>query len=148
MTAISTAPAVLDYLVELAASLLPNLQVTDGQPIDPRPDLLAIGFTGLPGEPVVQASQAPDQFNAAPDRETYDVACFAYSLRGGKDLKVVRDQVYATVATFAAGLRTDPTLGDLVGRARLSVVSFMQQQSTSGAEADLRFAISIDAWTR
>ena len=144
---VSTAPAVQDYLVALAQRVLPDVQVTDGQPLAAQRDFLAVGFTGEPGDAVIEAVRSKDQATLDPDHEAYEVACYAYSLSGDTDLKARRARVYGIADVLAAELTVDPTLGGLVGRAHLTTEAFMQQQTQSGAEASLRFVISVDAWT-
>lgn len=145
----STIPAVLDELLARARLALPGVQVLDGQPTtDTEPDVLAIGFTGSPGEPVVEATEERAQLAASPDRERYDVTGLASSWIGDDDAKKARDRAFELLETFAAEIRRDSTLGGLVLSARLAVIAFAPEQTSQGAVATVRFSVRIDAFTR
>ncbi|MFI6819264.1 hypothetical protein ACIBG7_43235 [Nonomuraea sp. NPDC050328] len=144
---ISTVPAVLDALLSLWAKALPGVQVVDGQPLEVEPDVVFVGFTGLPGEPVVTSTRTREQAATLPEHEAYAITCLASSLRGETDAKQVRDRVYEMVSALAGELAADPTLGGLVARAELSTESFAQEQTNEGAAATLQFVVNVDAWT-
>ncbi len=144
----STIPAVLDTLLVSWAVALPGVQVVDGQPLAPEPDVVCVGFTGLPGEPAVEATEDRAQLTASPDRERYDVTCVASALRGETDAQAVRVRAFELVEAVRADLQRDPTLGGLVMSARLSVLSLAAQQTTAGAEATVQFQVRIDAFAR
>ncbi|MBO4272386.1 hypothetical protein [Microbispora triticiradicis] len=139
----------LAALVDLAKlAMPPEVQVVDGQPIAASTDLLCVGYTGTPTEPAVEAAQYLTQLAPTPDREQYDVACLAAILRGNADAREVREAVFGRVGAVRSALARDPTLGDLVMAARLSVLDLTQQQTPKGALAEIRFAIHIDAYAR
>lgn len=144
----STIPAVLDALVAIARLALPtNVQVLDGQPtVDTEPDVVAIGFTGNQGEPVVEAVEDRAQLGSGPDRERYDVLCLASSWRGDDDARAVRDRVFGFIEAIRDELRRDPKLGGRALSARLAVLSFAPEQTTQGAVATVLFRIRIDAF--
>ncbi|MEV7908513.1 hypothetical protein [Streptomyces anulatus] len=145
----STIPAVLDELLARARLALPGVQVLDGQPTtDTEPDVIAIGFTGAPGEPVVEATEERAQLAASPDRERYDVTCLASAWIGDDDARKARDRAFELLETFRAELQRDSTLGGLVLSARLAVISFAPEQTSQGAVATIRFAVRIDAFAR
>lgn len=148
----STVPAVLDALVALARAVLTpeRVQVLDGGPHrDTEPDVVAIGFTGDPGEACVTDTRTREQLASAPDREQYEVTSLASAWKGHEtDAKAVRDRAYEIVNLLAAELERDQRLGGLVNRARLSTGEFAQEQTTKGAVATVRFVITVDAFTR
>lgn len=150
VAAVSTVPAVLDELVRRARLALPGVQVLDGGPHrDTEPDVVAIGFTGTPGEAVVEDTRSREQLSADPDRERYEITSLASSWRGAEvDAKAVRDRAYGLVDTLNAELMRDSTLGGLVLRVRLSTVEFAPEQTSRGAVATVRFVIAVDAYTR
>jgi len=145
---VSTVPAVIDALVALCQAALPGVQVCDGQPIAPQREFLAVGFTGEPGEPVVEVTLTQEQATIDPDHEAYEVTCYAYTLRGDTNMKRARDRVYQMVGAVAGRITEDPTLDGRAARARLSTGSLTEQQTPDGAEASLRFVVAVDAWSR
>lgn len=149
---VSTIPACLDALVAAARRAIPDpdVQVTDGQPVeDISDDIVCIGFTGDPNDTAVQSTRTQQQGSPAPDRESYDITCLACSWQGqDHDVKPVRDRVYEFVNLLAAELATDPTLGRTVGRSRISMDSFAQGQTDRGAVAMVRFTVHVEAFTR
>lgn len=145
----STIPAVIDELVARARLALPAVQVLDGQPTtDTEPDVIAIGFTGSPGEAAVEATEDRAQLSVSPDRERYDVTCLASAWRGDDDAPAVRLRAFELLETVRAELQRDSTLGGLVLSARLAVVAFAQEQTSQGAVATIRFAVRVDAFAR
>lgn len=147
---VSTVPAVLDALVTLTRLALPEVQVLDGGPHrDTDPDVIAIGFTGEPGQVAVEDARTREQLATAPDRERYEITCLASSWKGEEhDAKAVRDRCYGMLDVLAAELERDQRLGGLVNRARLSVADFAPEQTNKGAVATVRFTIAVDAFTR
>ncbi len=144
----STIPAVLDALLVSWTVALPGVQVVDGQPLAPEPDVVCVAFTGLPGEPSVEATLDLEQLATSPDRERYDVVCVASALRGDTDPQAVRARAFALVETVRADVQRDPTLGGLVMSARLAVLSLTAQQTQAGAEVVVQFRVRIDAFAR
>lgn len=144
---VSTAPAVLDKLVEVAKTALPDVQVLDGVVVDTADDLLVIGFAAFEGEASVTSTQTPEGLAAQPDREAYDVTCLASSWSGVKDAKTVRDRAYAIVNGFAEAVAADRRLGGLVMSARVSAQELIQALTDKGVVADVSFTVHIDAFT-
>ncbi|WP_068925028.1 hypothetical protein [Planobispora rosea] len=148
MRVISTVPAVLPELVTRFAAALPDVMVVDGHPINAANDMVCVGFSGESGEPAVESTRTREQVTLDPHHEAYSVTCWAYALRGDADTALVRGLVYEYVSAVAAVLDDDPTLGGLVGRMELTTESLTTEQVPEGAQAALRFVISVDAWTR
>lgn len=144
----STIPAVLDHLLASWALALPGVQVVDGQPLAPEPDVVCVGFTGDPGEPAVEATEDRGQLAPGADRERYDITCLASSLKGGTDARAVRVRAFELVEAIRADLQRDLRLGGLVMSARLAVLSLTAYQSPDGAVATVQFAVRIDAFAR
>ncbi|MGV9535011.1 hypothetical protein ACWEU6_21825 [Streptosporangium sandarakinum] len=144
----STIPAVLDHLMESWAVALPGVQLVEGQPLAPEPDIVCLAFTGLPGEPAIEAAEDRGQMAASPDRERYDIACLASAQRGETDARAVRMRAFELVDMVQGELRRDPTLGGLVLSARLAVISLVAAQTSGGAECTALFRVRIDAFTR
>lgn len=144
----STIPAVLDALLASWAVALPGVQVVDGQPLTVEPDIVCVGFTGLPGERSVEATEDRGQLATGADRERYDVYCLASSLKGETDARAVRVRAFELVEAIRADLQRDPRLGGLVMSARLAVLGLEAEQTKDGATASLLFTVRIDAFAR
>lgn len=144
---VSTIPAVLDALVAAARRVLPGVQVVDGQPLAAEQEIVCVGFTGEPGETSVENIRTREQVTLDPDRESYEITCLAAVLRGETDAAAVRARVYEMVSALASELATDPTLGGVCGRTQLTTEDLAQEQTKQGAQAIVRFVISVDAWT-
>lgn len=153
MANVSTIPACLNALVAAATRAvqqIPGVMVVDGQPAmhQDADDIVCIAFTGSPGDAAVESTRAQQQATVRPDRESYTVTCLASSWRGAEvDPAAVRDGAYALVDALAAELATDPTLGNVVGRTRVSTESFAQAQTEGGAVAVVRFTVAVEAFT-
>lgn len=152
----TTIPAVMTYLFErlgqrLNSDISPEMLVTYGHPappMDATPDILCLGFTGIPGEPVIENVRQRQQAATSPDRETYELTCLASSYRGNEtDLKVVTDSAFAIVDSVTAFLAQDHTMGGLVMRSRVMTDAVAPEQTEEGAIATIRFVIQIDAFT-
>lgn len=130
---------------------MPDVQVTDGQPIPPEdhaPELLCIGFSGTLGEPAVENVRNRQQVATQPDRETYEVTCIASSWRGNDmDPQMVRDAAFGIIDLLATLLAKDHTLGGLVMRSRLMTDVMAQEQTADGAVCTIRFVVQLDAFT-
>jgi hypothetical protein len=142
----STIPAVLDRLLQAWALALPGVQVVEGQPLSPEPDIVCVCFTGLPGEPAIEAVDERGQLGGGPDRERYDISCLGSALRGETDARAVRERAVELVEAIRADLQRDPTLGGLVLSARLAVRSLLAEQTRDGASATVFFTVRIDAF--
>ncbi len=152
MRTISTVPAVLDYLYDMCSLGLPELMVTDGMPKPPKdaePNILCIGFTGIPGEPVVENNRELRQLASKPSSEEYGVICLASSWRRhDTDTKKVRAIAYGIIDSVNELLVNDHTLGGLVMRAMINSEQYAQEQTSMGVVATVRFTIYINAVTR
>lgn len=156
MRPVSTVPAAIDALTELARDALATagldgspVQVVDGQPrTQTEDDVIAIGFTGDPGEASVESTRTTEQITTSPDREAYEIVCLASSWRGDEDPKVTRDRVYEFINAINARLMADQTLGRMVTRCRLRSEALAQEQTDKGPVATVRFVVSVDAYTR
>jgi hypothetical protein len=149
---ISTIPAVIDALVQnLTVVLTPcEVQVVDGQPVgDLSPDIVCVGFSSIPGEPVVENTLTPAVMARTPDLEAYDITCLASSWKGAQTVaKVVRDRAFELVGAVSAELARDPTLGRVAMRSWLSAEHVAPEQTTEGATCTVRFVIHVEAFAR
>lgn len=144
----STAPAVIDALVALAAGTPSGVQALDGPATqDLQEDVVIIGWSGVQGEPILFNTLTQAQLAAEPDRESYDVLSAISCWRGITDFKTVRDRAYELLGELRAGLADDPSLGGAVMEARISAADLTQDQTEAGALAELRFTVHVDAYT-
>lgn len=152
MRTTSTVPKVLTELVDCFTKSMPHVEVSDGQVLPPRdvePLILCIGFSGDPGEPVVENTRTIAQMTTDPKRESYGITCLASSWRGNEtDAQKVREEAYAILDGVSEELSKDHTLNGLVMMTRLHTDSFAQAQTNMGAVATVRFVIHVDAMTR
>lgn len=155
--ATSAAPAALTALIEIlgnvsADPVLAGATVLDGPSSTniTAKNLLYIGWQPG-GESAVTIEQ---DFNAAGARtkdERFDIACYAESRGGTKDIAVRRTVVFDMVAGVENELRATaaepdrPTLNGTVLWAHLSVGNLSQAQTDSGALAGLAFTIRCRA---
>nr|PZN20116.1 MAG: hypothetical protein DIU75_13180 [Mycolicibacterium hassiacum] len=157
---VSTIPAALRALVAAARRAIPPavirgrtvpVTVTLGQPTRGQvgaDDIVCIAFTGEPGEAAVTSTRERQQAAAAPDRESYQVACLASSWRGRHDdAEPVLDRTFEMINAFAAELAADQTLGGVVMTCRLTTDETAIMQTEQGATVVTRFTLSIEAFT-
>lgn len=149
MALISSVPAVIDYLIQTWSTALPDVQVTDGQPIQESDDILCVGFTGEAQESILHMERDPDDLAGFRERESYEIVSMISTWRGRElDAKVIRDLAYGIADTMASEIARDQTLGGLVLRARLTTGDFAPWQTPDGATAVLRVSVGVVGHTR
>lgn len=133
---------VLDALVERFRADLPDVEVTDGQPLNiDAPLVLTVGFSVTrPAAEIVQESS-----DLADNRdEALSIVCLASSLRGDVEMSMVRQEAVAILDSVRASLQTDDTLGGLVDRAELGYgLALDQAQTPDGASATVEFTVAV-----
>lgn len=150
----STIPAVLKALVALVKLTIvaDDFAVTDGQPIPPidgTPNIICIGFTGVPGDEAIINNRTRQQMTLDPDRESYQITCVASSWAGHEqNMTTVRETAYGLVDILNRQLMLDQTLNGLVMRARIFSDSLAEEQTSMGAVSTVRFIIAVEAHTR
>jgi hypothetical protein len=145
---VSTIGPVLDALVALARTALPEVQVFDGPPTELMAgELIMVGWGG-PDQPGVTSTRSRQQYATSPDTESYDVACLVCCWLGDPDLKAARDGALALLDALGAALAANPRLGGLVKRCRISAETYVPEQTTDGAAATLLVTFHVDANTR
>lgn len=154
MKAHSTVPAVIKALVTLAESTIiaDDFAVSDGHPMPPKdgtPNILCIGFTGVPGEESVTSTRTREQMTTSPDRESYQITCVSSSWKGHEqNMSAVRETAYGMVDILNYQIMLDHTLGGLVMRARIFSDALAEEQTSMGAVSTVRFIVNIEAYTR
>jgi hypothetical protein len=125
-------------------------QVLDGGPVkNTEPNVIAVGFTGAPGEIAVEDTRTREQYTTQPDREQYEITCLVSAWHGHEtDPKSPRDAVYSVVDRLADALALDQTLDGLVARIRLRTDAYAPEQTSMGAVATVRFILIVDAYGR
>jgi hypothetical protein len=145
---VSTIGPVLDALVALARSALPDAQVFDGPPTEEMTGRLVMVGWGGPDQPGVTSTRIRQQYATSPDTESYDVACLLCCWLGGENnLKAVRDGALAMLDSIGAALAANPRLDGLVKRCRISAETYVPEQTTDGAAATLLVSFHVDANT-
>jgi hypothetical protein len=155
MRANSTIPLALKALVLLARTAFggdENVEVIDGDPIPPldaRPDLVCIGFTGFPGDQSVSSTRTREQLATSPDRESYEITNIVSAWRGHeKSMPDVTDRAFKMIDILNDQLIVDQTLGGIVMRARIHSDSVAREMTSRGAVCTVRFIVQIEAFTR
>ena len=145
--AVSTVPAVLDYLVGALRQVLAGVEVFDGGPITVQEtDTVCIGYAPE-GESAVENTLTPGGIASAPDLESYDIRCQVSAWRSGGTPKDARDRAFELVDAIAREVARDQTLGGNAGQARFSTQSLEPTQSQQGAVATVWFTVSVKAYT-
>ncbi|MEU9789109.1 hypothetical protein AB0E27_00545 [Streptomyces sparsogenes] len=149
----SRVPAAVDALLEIlrAAPALADVRIVDGPPATnlTEPKQLFIGW-----QPDADAAVALEQdFASAGARtrdESFEIACYAETRSGDKDMALQRGAVFALVAAVETALRatdaapTAPTLNGTVLWAQLATGNLRQVQS-EGTVVGLAFTITCRA---
>jgi hypothetical protein len=150
---VSTIPAALDALVELARRAHPDVQVLDGGPtVRVSDDVIAIGYSGSSTQPDVENTLTREQLEMMPDRESYDVYCMVSAWRGDAhrghrpDARTVRMRAFELLEGIRAELAQDSRLGGAVMMATLTTLDVVADQTESGPVCTIRFQVHIDAY--
>jgi hypothetical protein len=149
----SRVPAAVDALLAIlrAAPALADVRIIDG----PEPtnlserDMIFVGWQ--PGADAAVGLQQDFASAGARTRdEDFEIACYAESRAGDKDMALRRTRVFALVGAVETALRatdaapTAPTLNGTVLWAHLTTGNLQQVQS-EGAVAGLAFAVACRA---
>lgn len=156
MRSVSLVPETLVKLVAVARdALTPEgtdaqpVQVLYGQPVTTtEDDVVAIGFTGVPGEAAVESTRTREQLTNDPDREAFEVTCLASSWRGDDDMEQVVNRVYHFINLINDEIMEDQTLGGLVGKTVIRSEMVALEQTDKGPVATVRFVIACDGWNK
>ncbi len=151
----STIPAALDALVAAAQRAWPNVQVLDGGPtVQVEDDSIAIGYSGVTGEPDVRSTMTAEQLEVQPDLERYDVMCLASAWRGDShdadskpDARTTRLRAFDLLVGLREELARDPRLGGTVMQARTSTLDMIADQTEAGPVCTVRFAVHVIAFS-
>lgn len=145
MTDTATAiPAAIDALfVQLAATPeLRGVQIIDGPPIeDIQQDVIAIGLSPDSADIMAQATLA-DLANDQ-DSEVFEILGLTRSWSGSGDLRPRRVKAFALLDGVQTALKADPTLGGVVGKARLSRVVYVPYRAAQGVFVTVPFFIEV-----
>jgi len=149
----SRVPAAVDALLVIlrAAPALAEVRIIDGpEPVNlTEKDMIFVGWQ--PGADAAVGLQ--QDFNAAGARtrdEAFEIACYAESRAGDKEMALRRTKVFELVGAVEEALRatdaapTAPTLNGAVLWAHLTTGNLQQAQS-EGAIAGLAFTVTCRA---
>lgn len=153
---VSVIPQTIDALIALSRNALESagangspVQIIDGPPVSTtEDDVVAIAFTGQPGEAAIESTRSREQLTADPDRESFEITCLSSSWRGDDEMKQVRDRAYEFIDLINDELMEDQTLGGLVARCTLRSESVATEQTDKGPVATVLFVIAVDAYTK
>jgi hypothetical protein len=148
----SRVPAAVDALLAIlrASPALADVRIIDGpEPVNlTERDMIFVGWQN--GEAAVALTQ---DFNAAGARtrdEAFEIACYAESRAGDKDMALRRTKVFDLVGAVEEALRatdaapTAPTLNGTVLWAHLTTGN-LQQAQNEGSIAGLAFTVTCQA---
>jgi hypothetical protein len=148
----SRVPAAVDALLAIlrASPALADVRIIDGpEPVNlTERDMIFVGWQN--GEAAVALTQ---DFNAAGARtrdEAFEIACYAESRAGDKDMALRRTKVFDLVGAVEEALRatdaapTAPTLNGTVLWAHLTTGN-LQQAQNEGSIAGLAFTVTCRA---
>lgn len=143
----SAVPASIDALVaafEAMVAANPGLKarVTDGPPTEETgSSVIAVGI-GAQNALDVDAPHADAGLVAV--RETFVVPCMCRTWSGDNSTKVQRDRTYAVVDRAHDLIRSDPTLGGVVSRARWAGSMYMPHRTDRGQiVVDVLFRVEV-----
>jgi hypothetical protein len=151
MAAVSQQPAVLDALVAILTTALPDVRVLDGPGISDDSTSLWL-FVGdddpdsTDAPTAVDGSQSWAGLGRRSRDEEFTVWCTAVAWSGDDPLKPVRDAAYGIVVQMEASITGDPTLGGIALWCGLGTVRLRQNVTDRGAEAHV--TVGVDVRTR
>lgn len=133
----------LDAFVARLRAELAGVQVVDGPPVEyARREIVAVGITTEDAS--VEANTADAGLRAR--RESIDVINLIRSASGDVDLVPHRRRAYELLDQFDGLLRTDPTVGGVVPRARLISHVYTPVRTQDGVAVYLEPRVRVDAF--
>lgn len=156
MTWASTCPgAIAGLLAAFRRSLaLSGVTVTRGMGITDSSTLevVSVGFSGSPGDVGGADAQLQQEGTGGdPSRERYVIRCVisvASGDEGEAGIAAVEERAFALLGACGEAIGADVRLGGPVMSANVSSWSLDSGQVPGGVRADLRFEVSIDAYTQ
>lgn len=151
-TEVTTVPAVLTALVQLGQTVLSEVKVYDGAPdVDNEPDeFLCIGFSRDEDDASVDGVSSDEGNHTS--SEAYAVHCILSVATGDVEDGAVaarRARCATLLGQFAAALRADPTLGQVLvagARATLGAFSWIYGPTAAGGTyAEVEFDVGVQA---
>lgn len=136
------------------SAALSGVLVTRGMGVtDPGAlEVVSVGFSGSPGDVgAADAQLAQEGTGGDPSRERYTIRCAIGVASGDEDeagITAAEERAFALLGACGEAIRADGTLGRAVMSAFISSWSLDSGQVSGGARADLRFEVSVDAYTQ
>lgn len=147
-TFIATAiPAAIDALIaRLAATQeLRGVQIIDGPPIeDVQQDVIAIGLS--PDTLDISTQATVTDLAGLNDEETFEILGFTRSWSGDGDLGPRRAKAFELLDGVQTAIKSDLTLGGVVGRARLSRAVYVPIRAAEGVIVTVPFFIEVNTY--
>ena len=138
---------IVDALVALAGTVLPDVQVVDGTntKLDLKTEAIVIGWSD--GTSASVSSNRGDTGVGARADEDGAVACWLRASKGKVDLKARRDEAVAMLTAIEAALRADPTLGGVVDDAQLGdAIDGLWYATPDGSTCEITFSVRYEAY--
>lgn len=148
----STIPGVMDRLVQIARTALPEHRVDDGVTGDFFEEIagvtrgVVVGWQGDEGAAV--EAEIDRQGAAGDDREVYRVYCVIILASGDTETTALREQAFADFARLRGEIRAQHPIYPGVLRSFVDFVDLAAGPVTDGVQVMLRFAVGVDAFSR
>lgn len=145
----SAVPEVVDGLVALlrAHPGLSGVQVLDGPPVEEvQQDALVVAYTPVGAD---AADSSIEVAGMSGDAETVRIRGLATAWRGDEqNISAVRARSYELVGEVRAALKNDLRIGGAAARGRVTSTTYMPEQTTRGAIADVAFTVTVERFLR
>jgi hypothetical protein len=148
----TTIPAVLERLVTIFGTALPDARIDDGptaSPFEADPDGTDFGVVvGWQDDGPGVQNDITREGGAADNRETYQVNCQISASSGDSNTLALRARVFDALKALQKQLRVEHPISPGVLSAWIHVVDYDPHHITDGVEAVLTFAVLVDAFDR
>lgn len=122
----------------------PGVKVIDGEPKDPPPKHLCVGWAG-PGEAAAAARPVPADAGWSTVDDTCVIDCLLSFWDGKKSVTQIRAELVEAYNTFDVALRADHTLGGIGMAAFAGGLEYFVDRSREGTYVLLRWSVTVRA---
>lgn len=135
--------------LSVPAGTLDGVRVVDGPQVDsdPSTEWLFVGYDGGNQADATEAVSVEQSLMGflKTKQELAEIRCAAIAVRGDTDIPSARQRGLAIVSAAETALRNDMTLGGLVMHSFVSGISYIPQQTDSGAKVRVVFTVTYQA---
>jgi hypothetical protein len=137
--------AIILDVVQVADAAMTSFQVLDGRDysVDLEDDVVLIGYTGSPGEPVVSVARSVDEGSPVDTQFDVTIRGSIASRNGDEEFTAKRAVVWAGLEQLNAALESDLRLGGSVLEVWLMVEELFQIADTEGNSVEADFTITV-----